>query len=94
MERKTLKPAWWILFVLLLGMLGLLFLESQDGAPPGLHEILELLIIIAFFISLVIWVRANATALEEEDLHDYIGTLQIHEYPPTQSLSDSQKENR
>lgn len=92
MKRKTLKPAWWVLPVLLFGMMGLLLLESRDGAPPVLHEILELLIVIAFFVSLAIWVHANATALEEEEMRECVGKLHIREYSSTQSLGDSQSE--
>jgi hypothetical protein len=93
MEPKVRRPAWWVLYLILVGMLGLILLESQDGASNMAHEIIDGVIVIGFFGGVLGWVRFNESALERAEMeHVSLGEFHIVEYGPTQptyTLKDS-----
>ena len=93
MKTKTLKPSWWMLYVLLIGMMGLILLESQDGASNSAHVVIDGIIVVGFFGSLLAWMHINASALERDELeHASLSEYHVTEYEPTQpasSLKDS-----
>ncbi len=83
MESKIRKPGWWLLFVLLIGMLGLILLESQDGVPNSVHEIIDGVIVIGFFGALMGWLHINRSALEQIEIeHASLGEFYFVEYEP------------
>jgi hypothetical protein len=65
MERK-LKPNWWLLYLTVPLMIGLLILEGRLSSPPLVHQIMELGIVVVSFGLMAVWVQANAGALQEE----------------------------
>ncbi len=88
MSRKTRSPAWWVLFVLLLGMLGLLILESRDGASNPAHEITDIVIVLAFFGAMLAWIHFNLAAIAENELDQTeTGEFHIEVYPPSDSAA-------
>ena len=81
MKTKTLRPAWWMLYVLLIGMMGLILLESQDGASNSAHAVIDGIIIVGFFGALLGWVHFNESALERSDLENAsLSEYQVTEY--------------
>ena len=85
MESRIRKPTWWLLFVLLIGMLGLILLESQDGVPNTVHEMIDGVIVIGFFGSLLGWLHLNRSDLEEAELeHTSLSEFHVVEYDPKQ----------
>lgn len=92
MKSKIRRPGWWLLFVLLIGMLGLILLESQDGVPNSVHEIIDGVIILGFFGSLIGWLHVNQSALEQSELeHANLDEFHFVEYEPTRPASMAQQ---
>ena len=86
MGAKIRRPGWWMLFVLLIGMLGLILLESQDGVPNSVHEIIDGAIIVGFFGTLLGWMHYNQSALEQaESAHASLSEFHFVVYEPKQS---------
>ena len=86
MESKTRRPGWWPLFLLLIGMLGLILLESRDGASNSGHELIDAVIVIGFFVALLGWMHLNMSRLEEAELeHASLSEFHVVEYEPKQS---------
>ena len=86
MGSKTRRPAWWLLFVLLIGMLGLVLLESRDGASNPAHELIDGIIVVGFFFALLAWVNLNMSALQQRELeHASLSEFHVVEYEPKQS---------
>ncbi len=69
MNKKHRKPAWWILYVLLVIMIGGLLLESRDGLPNWAHQVAEITIVLLFFGSVGFWLHINGPALWEEEIY-------------------------
>ncbi len=66
MEKKTRKPAWWQLY-LLIPVMALLLGAAQISPLPGLSkEVTDLLIIVFVFGSMGIWAWMNRTELDED----------------------------
>ncbi len=58
------KPMWWLLYaivLLLLGLLGLVELAVPEGSP---RTVLEIVVVVATFALMLIWVRRNRVAVE------------------------------
>jgi hypothetical protein len=86
MDSKIRRPGWWALFVLLIGMLGLILLESQDGVPNTVHEMIDSVIVVGFFGTLLGWLHLNRSDLEEAELeHTSLSEFHVVEYEPRQS---------
>ncbi|MGB8645558.1 MAG: hypothetical protein WCF84_09990 [Anaerolineae bacterium] len=78
------KPAWWVLYVLVPIMIGLLIGEGELPIPTGDHRIFEMGIVLVGFVSFGIWVHANEGALLRAEAERYRDiTLDITEYTPT-----------
>ncbi len=67
MERKF-KPNWWLLYLTVPLMIGLLFLEGHLQASPQVHRIMEFGIVVIGFGLMAMWVRANEGALVNEEM--------------------------
>lgn len=65
---KQRKPAWFILYAFVFLMLGALVLESFDGLPDWANEVVTVGIIGVIFGAMILWMRANAHALWNEEL--------------------------
>ena len=93
MKTKTIRPAWWMLYVLLIGMIGLILLESQDGASNSAHAVIDGIIVVGFFGWLLVWMHINGSALERDEMeHASLSEYHVTEYEPTQptyTLKDS-----
>jgi hypothetical protein len=85
MPRKQRKPAWFILYFLIVFMIVALVLEGKDGLPGWANEGLGIGIVLFVFGSIALWVHLNTAALLDEEIerakHEkYV----ITEYPPKQ----------
>lgn len=85
MPRKQRKPAWFILYVLVVLMIVALVLEGKDGLPGWANELVGIGIVFFVFGSIALWVHLNTAALMDEEIerakHE---ELVITEYPPKQ----------
>ena len=85
MKSKKQGPGWSVLFLLLVAMLGLLLLESRDGASNPAHELIDSVIVVGFFVALLGWVHVNLPALEKSELeHASLSEYHVTEYAPKQ----------
>jgi hypothetical protein len=83
MSKKHNKPAWWVLYILVVVMIGALIAESRDGLPSWANEIGGIGILLIFFALVVIWLSVNASALwEEESELAKRENYRIREYDP------------
>lgn len=67
MLRKR-KPNWWLLYLTVPLMLGLLVFESQMPYALVVHRIAEFLIVLFGFGLMFLWVRANEGGLIDEEV--------------------------
>lgn len=92
MEMKQRKPGWWILYALLISVIGALALESWDGLPSWANEFAGIGIVLGFFSVVAVWVSVNTPFLEEEDYRKHDNEeLRVYEYPlqPTEEKTAS-----
>lgn len=81
MNPKPAKPAWWILYVLVVVMLMIMTLEGVDGLPEWANQIASIGIVLIIFGSMVLWVRLNSANLWNEELrHNHIEEYTVTEY--------------
>lgn len=66
---KQHKPTWFILYAFVFLMLGALVLESFDGLPDWANEVVTIGIIGLIFGTMILWMRANAHALWNEEMN-------------------------
>ncbi len=90
MPRKQRKPAWFILYALVVLMIVVLVLVGRDGLPGWANETLDIGIVIFVFGAMALWVHLNAGALLDEEVkrnryEEFIFT----EYPPKQPSKKS-----
>jgi predicted membrane channel-forming protein YqfA (hemolysin III family) len=85
MPQKRRKPAWFILYILVVLMIVALALEGKDSLPGWANEALGIGIVFFVFGSIALWVHMNTSALLDEEIERAKGEkLVITEYPPTQ----------
>ncbi len=65
------NPAWWLLYIIVLILLGLLRLEWD--APLSLldHKLAELMIIMMMFGSVMLWLKWDESAIINQDRERY-----------------------
>lgn len=68
MTCKHPRPSWWLLYLLLPLMIGLLYLESQTPWTAGWHRAAQIGIVLITYDLVWLWLRANEGALLWEDL--------------------------
>ena len=68
MHRKKQRPSWWLLYLSLLMMIVLFLVEIRLSMSDTSHRFAELIIVLIFFGSLSLWLKANGGALIQEDL--------------------------
>jgi hypothetical protein len=69
--QRNRKPRWIMLNLIVLGAMGALVLEHSLRLTPTGHKIILLLIIAAIYGLMGLWVKSNATALEDLDAEEY-----------------------
>ena len=69
--QRNRKPRWTMLNLIVLGAVGGLVLEHNLHLTPTGHKIILLLIIAAIYGLMGLWVKSNATALEDLDAEEY-----------------------
>jgi hypothetical protein len=61
--HKPRGPAWWMLYVLVPLMGGLLVVEHRAALSPGWHTAVQISIVLFIYGLAWLWLRANALAL-------------------------------
>jgi hypothetical protein len=94
MTIKPRKPAWLIPFALVILMGVALLLESRDGLPAWANDVAGVLIVLSVFAAIALWVRANMSAIMEEELRE-AGDEEFHitVYPPTKPSDGEEQED-
>jgi hypothetical protein len=83
MKTKQHKPRWWILYTLLIGVIGILVFESRDGLPAWANEFVGIGVVLGFFGVVAIWMIANQSTLADEEYTEYDDEeLIVQEFPP------------
>ena len=77
------KPSWWLLYLTVPLLLGLLVLEARLSVQLVAHRILEFGIVLLWLGLMLVWVRANEGALIDEQVEKYQWTI---EPDPAQDL--------
>lgn len=62
------RPNWWLLYLTVPLMLGLLVIEGRMPYPLVIHRIAELVIVLFGFGLMFLWVRANEGGLIDEEI--------------------------
>ena len=94
MPRKQRKPAWFILYFLVVLMIVALVLEGKDGLPGWANDALGIGIVLFVFGSMALWVHLNTGALLDEEVKRYRNEEFIFtEYPPKQPSKKTRNGN-
>jgi hypothetical protein len=75
MSRKKQGPSWWLLYLSLPMIIGLFLIEMRLSLSDTEHRLAELIILLAVFGSIWLWLRANTGALIQEDLESWRAAL-------------------
>ena len=67
MMKKQQKPAWWLMDGLVLLLIGLLLMVHRLHLATGMETLLQILLILAFYGLVALWLRANRVAISQED---------------------------
>ena len=67
MKRLPRRPNWWALYLLVAVFISVLAFESQFRVPPAAHEIILIVVVLAVYIAMMIWIFANGEALQDEE---------------------------
>ncbi len=70
------KPNWWLLYLTVPLMLGLLIVESQMHYSLLVHRMAEFAIVLLGFGLMFLWVRANQGAMIDEEIEKEPWTIQ------------------
>ncbi len=66
MHRRKLN--WWLLYLVVPFMIGLLLFEGHLNIPPAVHQVLEIGIVVLSFGLMALWVNVNQGAILTEQL--------------------------
>jgi len=69
MLNKPSKPVWLVPLALVTFLFVVLGLETQDGLPTWANEIALIALVLIFFGGLMLWVKLDAPALQEEEMN-------------------------
>jgi len=67
MKHLSRRPKWWVLYLLLGGFLAFLALVSLTPVPPAGHEIILIVVVLAVYVAMMIWIFTNGEALQDEE---------------------------
>lgn len=83
MLSKQKKPAWFILYALVISMIAVFMFENKDGLPTWANEFVTFGIVLFVFGAMLVWAQVNSSALWEDELKNIRpGEYRIQEYPP------------
>ena len=83
MSVQKRKPAWFVLYLLILMMFLMFVIEGRDGLPDWANEAATLGIVLLVFGAMHLWVRANLPNLMQDELRDLKpGEFRFIEVPP------------
>jgi hypothetical protein len=71
----TMKPTWWLLYIIGLSLVGLLGLVEISVPRGGLQGVLEIIVVIGSFVLMALWLRRNRVAMELEEDRRRRGTV-------------------
>ncbi|MBI5030026.1 MAG: hypothetical protein HZB51_05830 [Chloroflexi bacterium] len=93
MLKQQSKPKWFLLYALVVLMIGVFVFEGKDGLPSWANELVSFGIVIFVFTAMILWVHINSSALWQEELRNiHPEEFRIHEYPPRLTPRDWQDE--
>lgn len=64
---KTSKPTWWLLYLTVPVVIGLIFYIHRLGLNPELEKVLGIAALIGGFLWIQFWMRANEGAIIQEE---------------------------
>lgn len=67
MKQGPLRPKWWILYLLIVLILGLFWLQAKAPLSEAVHTWLEVGLILLLYGSMMAWLKANEYALWMEE---------------------------
>ncbi len=83
------KPNWWLLYLTVPLMLGLLVIEGRMPYPLVVHRIAEVVIVLLSFGLMFLWVRANEGGLIDEEIEK--GRWTIRPEPTEQTVNPARR---
>jgi len=67
MKEKQRKPVWWLLDGLVIFLVGLLIGVHRLYLATSVETLLQVLLILAFYGLVMLWLRANEAAISQEE---------------------------
>ncbi|HBY98753.1 MAG: hypothetical protein M5U01_22190 [Ardenticatenaceae bacterium] len=65
--KKQNRPTWWVLDLIVVAGIGLLFWQHRWPLSPGLRQVVQVLLVLAIYGLMGLWVFANSEALEQQE---------------------------
>src|SRR5574340_993002 len=84
MMTKKKSPQWWQLYLMLLALVGLLWVETQTTLSQTEHGVAEIGILWLIFGAVRLWLRANRSALLHLEEEECRWGLRIQEFQAEQ----------
>ena len=95
MSNKEQKPAWWILYLLIPGMIGLLMLAGQLPLVSWEYQIVDVGIVLFVFGLMALWIHANQSALTWDEVRQTDWTeMRIQVFEPESLDEESRQPTR
>jgi hypothetical protein len=69
MKQKRNQPAWWVLDLLALMLVGTLLLVHCLSLSTAGEVLLQILILLVFYGLMILWLRANSAAIQHDQKH-------------------------
>jgi hypothetical protein len=74
-------PKWWQLYLTFPLLIGLFFLDTHLNVSVGEHQLVQFGSVLAEFLLVQVWLRANASALRQMDDEGYYTQITVTELP-------------
>jgi hypothetical protein len=71
MQGKKHRPSWWLLYLSLPMLMGLLLFERRLTMSDTGHRLAEIIIVLVIFGFIRVWLNANTGAIIQEDLEKW-----------------------
>ena len=67
MSKGSIRPKWWLLYLIMGSIIGLFWLEAKSPLSESVHTLIEVSLVIILYCLVIAWLQANEVALLMEE---------------------------
>lgn len=89
MKTHRMRPKWFILYLLIALLVGVMFLEARAPLSRTGHMVIEIFLVLLIYGGVISWLKANDSAILDEDLYKagYLGRYTFDPAPQRHKAS-------